>query len=195
MTYEQADSLLRLGKVEARVQGMVIPGQVGGEVAADLQGPLAKDLWVLTHFARTCKRSKQEGVDLSGGSREFKFKLDPVLGMPISAEEKEDLEIHSTVAELMILANATVAEQILGAFPAAALLRTHTPVTDENLSELMALATAAGVPVEAGSNRKLQAILSGKGTGTQVSALLQSMATRAMSEAVYICSGTLSEHE
>lgn len=58
---------------------------------------------------------------------------------------KEDSEIHHTIAELMILANSAVAEQIERAFPSAALVRVHAAPDPSRLTTFEGVAAKVGV--------------------------------------------------
>ncbi|KAG5189400.1 hypothetical protein JKP88DRAFT_192931, partial [Tribonema minus] len=196
MTYDQAHTLITKGRISD--QPPVPPGQAGAPVPPDLHPPLSGDLKLLTLFARWLRQQRSESgaLDLTKAEGELKFKLHPVTGLPVAVTAKAELEINHTIAELMILANRTVAETVLRAFPSAALLRTHAPVQASRLGLLQEVAAAAGISVEVGSGGALQASLerSQAARGAGVGALLKSLATRVMSEAVYVCTGTLDEH-
>lgn len=65
---------------------------------------------------------------------------------------KEDSEIHHTIAELMILANAAVAEKIQRTFPSAALVRVHAPPDPSRLTAFEGVAAKVGVSGSGGGN-------------------------------------------
>ena len=56
---------------------------------------------------------------------------------PLEVVAKEEVEMQAVVAELMIAANAAVAQRIHAAFPSAALLRRHPQPRMEGLKPLM----------------------------------------------------------
>ena len=116
------------------------------------------------------------------------------------------LEIHNTIAELMICANSTVAEYIANAFPKQALLRRHPPPLDANLVEAAMVAARAGAKLKTESRAALSTSLKAVTTGSAqesaatddrttkrrrgaVDRLLRSLLTRGMAEAQYFCTG------
>ena len=130
---------------------------------------------------------------MSSGDRgsEMKFVLDHD-GKPTKVTPKKELEIHNTIAELMILANSFVAETIYNSFKDSALLRIHGVANADNFEELESLFKARGLEFDGKSNRALAKSLEdakAKGGGSLKDSLFQSLATRAMLEAQYICTG------
>ncbi|CAM9312557.1 unnamed protein product, partial [Scytosiphon promiscuus] len=227
MTYDQAQMLVEDGKI-VKKRGHEEPplGQAGRDVATTLQPGLTHDLRLLTRFARTARaaRVKNGAIDLSQAGAELKFKIDPITGTPLAVAGKEDSEIHHTIAELMILANAAVAEKIQRTFPSAALVRVHAPPDPSRLTAFEGVAAKVGVngggggsgggnPATAdvgvggvkggakGLSSSLATVegggapmLQGEG-GKSKAGLLKSLAVRAMSEAEYVSTGTLSDHQ
>ena len=57
------------------------------------------------------------------------------------------------VEEMMLLANITVAERILAAFPARALLRRHPTPPPRQFEPLLAAAAAAGFSLDVSSSK------------------------------------------
>ncbi|CAM9890959.1 unnamed protein product [Ectocarpus sp. 4 AP-2014] len=190
------------------------PGQAGRDVREGLQPGLAHDLRLLTRFAsRTARaeRVRNGAIDLSQAGAELKFKIDPVTGTPLAVAGKEDSEIHHTIAELMILANGAVAEKIQGAFPSQALVRVHASPNPSRLTAFEGVAAKVGVNNTSESSGKPNSsagglsqslatveggALRGQGEGGKSKAgLLKSLAVRAMSEAEYVSTGTLSDHQ
>lgn len=122
-------------------------GQAGRPVDQHLWAPLTKDLKMLTVFSRFLKKSRDDNgaLDLNQGSGgELKFKLDDK-SVPISVQGKEELEIHNTIAELMIIANSTVAKLIFDNTPREALVRIHGPATASKMKELIELSKITGI--------------------------------------------------
>jgi exoribonuclease R len=122
-------------------------GQAGRPVDKQLWTPLTKDLKMLTVFSRFLKnlRGDNGSLDLNqGAGGELKFKLDDK-GVPVSVQGKQELEIHSTIAELMIIANSTVAKLIFDTTPREALVRIHGPATESKMKELMELSKITGI--------------------------------------------------
>ncbi|KFO90940.1 DIS3-like exonuclease 1, partial [Buceros rhinoceros silvestris] len=110
---------------------------------------------------------------------------------------KQPLEVHETVAECMILANHWVAKKIAEHFPHQALLRQHPPPQQEFFTELRECASAKGFSMDTRSNKALAESLD-KATDPLdpiVNKLLRSMATHAMSNALYFSTGSCPEEE
>lgn len=127
-------------------------------------------------------------LDLSSAELKFRMGSDRE---PTEVVGKEEVEMQSVVAEMMIAANASVAQRIHTAFPSHALLRTHAQPRMEGLKAIMECCKAKGVTVDASSNASLSASLhrlkecSDHAVQRAVSALV----TRAMAEAEYASSG------
>lgn len=82
-------------------------------------------------------------ITLAAGS-ELKFKFDSE-GSPLDVHGKDEMEVHNTIAELMIVANSAVARIIHERSPREALVRIHPPAALNNLEDLKELlAESAG---------------------------------------------------
>ncbi|RHY30555.1 hypothetical protein DYB32_004218 [Aphanomyces invadans] len=192
MTYYQADRLMDgFAADDPAVPNTVGTGTAGQPIPQALQPSLRHDLLILREIGRMLyrKRASQGAVDLSsGGELKFSKLPDDESGdAGLTVTTKAALEIHSTIAELMILANATVAERLVRAFPESAMLRRHVPPTGNRFDQLVALASAQGLVLDTSTNLTLQRSLDTIQVDDDTLALLKSMATRAMSEAEYIC--------
>ncbi|XP_009468298.1 PREDICTED: DIS3-like exonuclease 1 [Nipponia nippon] len=110
---------------------------------------------------------------------------------------KQPLEVHETVAECMILANHWVAKKISESFPHQALLRQHPPPRQEFFTELRECASAKGFSIDTRSNKALAESLDKANDPVDpiVNTLLRSMATHAMSNALYFSTGSCPEEE
>jgi RNB domain len=93
----------------------------------------------------------------------------------------------------MIWANTSVATKIYESFPNSALLRVHQAVEDDRFEDLQQMLKAANITWGDGitSNRLLAQTLQSaqRKASAVVQALFRSLATRAMSEALYVSSG------
>ncbi|RMX68332.1 hypothetical protein DD238_004452 [Peronospora effusa] len=208
MTYEQAHRLLqgvnadaddppRCGSSRAQPPSVKqVDGVAGGRIPLKLQEYLREDLRILTYIGRHLGRTRgsQGGLDLSK-QEEVKFSLNvSELGQEdVEITVKETLEIHGTIAELMIFANSTVARKLVERFPAHALLRRHPPPSGDRFTQLVQLAKARDVVIDATNNFTLQQSLaaaerSGR-MDTKTMSLLKSLAVRVMTEAEYVSSG------
>ncbi|XP_012865360.1 PREDICTED: DIS3-like exonuclease 1 [Dipodomys ordii] len=110
---------------------------------------------------------------------------------------RQPLEVHETVAECMILANHWVAKKIWESFPHQALLRQHPPPHQEFFAELRECAKAKGFDIDTRSNKTLADSLDKADDPNDpiVNKLLRSMATQAMSNALYFSTGSCAEED
>jgi hypothetical protein len=197
MTYEQAHNILHDKDPEGKNYTAPPPLTAGEAVDKKQIRGLKNDLAILTKLTRKLKKRRETyggAVDLSSGDRgsELKFVLDD-FGNPTKVVPKKELEIHNTIAELMIMANGFVAGTIYKHFPDTALLRIHGSAKVENFDELESLLKASGSSFDGKSNKALAQSLNdarAKGLGSIQDNLFQSLATRAMSEAQYVCTGS-----
>ena len=148
MTYEQAHNILHDKDPEGTNYSLPPPLTAGEPVDKRQKDGLKQDLALLTKLTRKLKKRRETdggAVDLSSGDRgsELKFVLDD-FGNPTKIVPKKELEIHNTIAELMIMANSFVAETIYKHFPDTALLRIHGSAKVENFDELESLLKASG---------------------------------------------------
>uniref|UniRef100_A0A5K3F2M3 DIS3-like exonuclease 1 n=1 Tax=Mesocestoides corti TaxID=53468 RepID=A0A5K3F2M3_MESCO len=105
---------------------------------------------------------------------------------------KEHLEMHSTVAELMIFANHWVARHCLKAFPDRSCLRRHPAPRPEFFEDLKRCAASRGFQLQVDSNKSLSASLAKcvDSNDPEVNNLLRQLATRAMTNALYFSTGS-----
>lgn len=196
MTYSQADNILRDKPPEEQGKKTPPPLTAGKPVNQTLVGALKKDLTILTNLARFLRKRREDiggAVDLSSGDSgsELKFTLES--GKPVKVVPKQDKEIHHTIAELMIMANTSVASKIFEIYPDSALLRVHRFVEEERFEDLKGVLKAGGIAFDGKNNKALAATLkkaeSTTTGGAAVNSLFKSLATRAMSEAQYVSTG------
>lgn len=207
MTYEQAHRLLQGASADKQrenrrgAKDVEVPHQVGvagGPIPLALQQDLRGDLTLMTDIARQLARTRGEhgGLDLSK-HEELRFSLNVTeLGAEgVEIMVKESLEIHNTIAELMILANGSVASQIIEAFPTHALLRRHPPPSGDRFTQLVKLAKTRDIAIDATNNYTLQQSLSAAersgNVDSKTMALLKSLAVRVMTEAEYVCTSSV----
>ncbi|XP_061227155.1 DIS3-like exonuclease 1 isoform X2 [Neopsephotus bourkii] len=163
------------------------------------QKKLAELVWAvskLTDIARhvRAKRDSCGALELEGV--EIRVQLDDKHNIH-DLIPKQPLEVHETVAECMILANHWVAKKISKHFPQQALLRQHPPPRQEFFTELRECASAKGFAMDTRSNKALAESLDKANDPLDpiVNQLLRSMATHAMSNALYFSTGSCSEEE
>nr|XP_010311475.1 PREDICTED: DIS3-like exonuclease 1 [Balearica regulorum gibbericeps] len=163
------------------------------------QKKLADLVWAiskLTDIARhvRAKRDSCGALELEGV--EIRVQLDDKNNIH-DLIPKQPLEVHETVAECMILANHWVAKKISEHFLHQALLRQHPPPRQEFFTELRECASAKGFSIDTRSNKALAESLDKANDPLDpiVNKLLRSMATHAMSNAVYFSTGSCPEEE
>lgn len=185
MTYEQAHNIIHDLPPD---EGNKIPPPLtaGAPVNPANVKNLKKDLTILTRLARKLRKDREEiggAVDLSSGDQgnELKFTLDKE-NNPIQVTAKKQMEIHNTIAELMILSNTWVAKTIYDKSPDSALLRNHRSVEDSRFEDLKAVLDAGKISFDGKDNMALAKSLKAAETATKsnstMQSLFQSLATR-----------------
>jgi len=131
----------------------VIPeGQAGGNIDASLWPKLRQDLSYLTALARCLRRKRSEdgALDLTqqegGEGGEIRFELNNE-GVPVRVKRKEQMEVHKTIEELMVVTNSTVAQFIYQHTPLQGLVRIHPPPTAAKMKRVQELALTANLPI------------------------------------------------
>jgi hypothetical protein len=195
MTYDQADRILQDLPPEESNQPLPPPLTAGAPVDLSLIVKLKQDLSILTSLARKLRGDREElggAVDLSSGDTGSELKFTLVDGKPVQVTAKQDKEIHHTIAEMMIMANTFVAKKIHERFPESALLRIHRSAEEDRFEDLQEVLKASGISFDGSSNMALAASLKEaqkKSRSKAANSLFLSLATRAMTEAQYICTG------
>jgi hypothetical protein len=200
MTYEQGDNLLANRPPNAPNEAPVPKGQAGGPIPAALHGPLRADLTLLTVFSRRLRRDRMKSgaIDFSqSGGGQLKFRLNEQ-GFPVDFSDTPHIEIHDTIAELMILANSSAAQLIYSQFPSAALFRSHSTPSIEKLREVQEITQGFGLSevfngltdeellAQVDSFKK--SLGANRRSNPAMVHLVTSMVIRAMNEARYISS-------
>lgn len=203
LAYEQAQNLAD-GKPAGEYLSQRARGWTGGEVKQEDCIWLTETIRTLMGIAR--KREQQRitsggAINLSNDREEVSFKPVQVANADTVANNAEaiklnsceHLEIHNTIAELMILANEAVARHLLEICPSRALLRMHPPSSDPiKFQSCVEFCAQLGIKFDYSSNRTIAASLDlvrakcDRATAQYV----ESLTTRAMSEAQYVCAGT-----
>nr|KAG5699567.1 hypothetical protein BaRGS_033763 [Batillaria attramentaria] len=146
----------------------------------------------LTKLGRSLKARRTHCGALELESVEVQIQLTETKGIE-DLTPKEHLEVHETIAECMIFANHWVAKKIAEAFPSRALLRNHPSPRQDQFDNLLKCAAVRGFSVDTSSNKALAASLDGctDPRDPLVNSLLRSLATLAMSNARYFCTGSV----
>ncbi|VDP42773.1 unnamed protein product [Schistosoma margrebowiei] len=105
---------------------------------------------------------------------------------------KEPLEMHNTVAELMIFANHWVARRCVEYYPDRACLRRHPPPRPEYFDELKRCIACRGFVLDANSNLSLANSLKNASdpNDPEVNKVVRQLVTRAMTNALYFSTGS-----
>jgi exosome complex exonuclease DIS3/RRP44 len=107
--------------------------------------PLTCDLRTLNALAKHLRARRAAAGALVLASPEVKFQLDSETQDPMDVGMYEVREANQMVEEFMLLANCAVADKILSAFPACALLRRHPAPTPRMMEPLLKAAEAVRV--------------------------------------------------
>jgi exoribonuclease R len=203
MTYEQAHNILHDEAPDDPATPPPPPLTAGSPVDPSRITGLKEDLSILQRLTRKLRFDRETiggAVDLSGGDvgTELKFALDEN-GKPTMVAPKKELEIHHTIAEMMILANQSVAEKIYHSFPESSLLRIHRTVAEDNFDELQSALKAGGIAFDGRNNAALAQSLEKarqEGEGNQVvNSLWQSLATRYEAPCVFLSVVVFPSHD
>nr|XP_054756295.1 DIS3-like exonuclease 1 [Lytechinus pictus] len=147
----------------------------------------------LMMIARKLKAQREVGGAVQLEGTEVKVELNEEQEIE-NLVPKQTLEIHETIAECMIYANHWVAKKIAQSYPHAALLRHHPLPRQEQFQELITSARSKGFTVDTSSNKLLAESLDRciDRKDPVFNKVLRSLATKAMSNALYFSTGSLS---
>ncbi|KAL0583139.1 hypothetical protein ABG067_006906 [Albugo candida] len=193
LTYEQAHQILYNKPIDASAITDNV-GMAGGPIPDAAKGHLQQALRLLTRIARTLEHARMQhgGLDLSRNEEIHIAPSSSDLKNPrVSVSSSESLEIHHTIAEIMILTNTTVAKKIIRAIPQHALLRRHLPPSSNRFSRVVDIARVKGVEFDTSNNFTLQqSLINCENSGVmdiKTMAFLKALVVREMQQAEYIC--------
>ena len=174
MTYDQAQERLDKGTIES-------------------EDPVTKSIHLLAGLARKMKAKRIEAGALTLASPEVRFNLDTTTANPVDVQVKEMKEANSLVEEFMLLANISVAEKLLEAFPDTALLRRHPTPPIEAFNGLNKALSGFNLSLDPSDSKSLaesldRAVIPGDDFFNR---LVRIMTTRCMYQAQYFAAGTL----
>jgi exosome complex exonuclease DIS3/RRP44 len=157
------------------------------------QDPVTKSIHLLASLARKLKAKRIEAGALTLASPEVRFNLDTTTANPVDVQVKEMKEANSLVEEFMLLANISVAEKLLEAFPDTALLRRHPTPPIEAFNGLNKALAPYSLALNPGDSKSLadsldRAVIHGDDFFNR---LVRIMTTRCMYQAQYFAAGTL----
>jgi exosome complex exonuclease DIS3/RRP44 len=146
----------------------------------------------LNSIAKNIRIARMDRGGLELASQEVRFELDTETQDPTSVALYQSRDTNKLVEEFMILANQSVAKQVLSSFPSISVLRRHPPPKDQNLEELKILLEKQGFcDFKFGSNKELAESLSkiSRSRDPFFNRLVKILATRCMNQAAYVCTG------
>ncbi|XP_052794965.1 DIS3-like exonuclease 1 [Mya arenaria] len=146
----------------------------------------------LMQVARGLKSRRVKGGALELESVEVQVQLSETKSIE-NLNPKQHLEVHDTIAECMIFANHWVAKKIAETFPNQSLLRHHPLPKEEQFTNLNNCAASRGFEIKTSTNKELAESLDRcvDSKDPVVNKILRSLATQAMSNAAYFCTGVL----
>lgn len=159
----------------------------------DANDAVVRSIHLLAGLARKLKAKRIEGGALTLASPEVRFALDTTTSNPVDVQVKEMKEANSLVEEFMLLANISVAERLLKAFPDTALLRRHPKPPVEAFAGLNRALEPYGLALNPHDSKSLaesldKAVIPGDDFFNR---LVRIMTTRCMYQAQYFAAGTL----
>eukprot|EP00727_Mastigamoeba_balamuthi_P012875 m51a1_g821 putative dis3-like exonuclease 1 (1134) ;mRNA; r:701777-705697 len=179
LCYEQAQDVLDGGK-----------GAVCGYGALPDVPQLREELEVLLNISRKLRAGRLARGALELEGEEVSFEIQKATCQPTQLKPHDDMEVHSLVAEFMLLANESVAKKIHSVFPSGTLMRRHPYPKASRFSQLIQCAAAVGGKIDLTSNVTLSKSLNETlADRPQANRILKSLATRAMAEAEYFSTG------
>ncbi|XP_072031507.1 LOW QUALITY PROTEIN: DIS3-like exonuclease 1 [Amphiura filiformis] len=189
MFYEAAQSLHDGKQVKDDIP------ELDGLDAATVDKKLVELKWCvdkLMDIARHLKARRVVGGAVQLEGEEVKVELNEEQEIE-DLVPKQTMEIHETIAECMIFANHWVAKKIAEAFSTSALLRHHPLPRQDQFQELLYCAKAKGYRIDTSSNKALADSLDKcvDSNDPLYNRILRSLATKAMSNALYFSTGSL----
>ncbi|KAJ3125164.1 exosome catalytic subunit dis3 [Nowakowskiella sp. JEL0407] len=159
------------------------------------EDPLSKSIKMLNMLAKKLRQKRIDAGALTLASPEVRFKMERDTNDPVEVEMKELKDTNALVEEFMLLANISVAKKIHERFPDSSMLRRHPIPPATNFENLKNSVKEKGFEFEVSSSKALSdsldlAVLP---KDPYFNKLLRIMTTRCMMQAVYFCSGTISE--
>ncbi|WP_018341978.1 ribonuclease R [Cytophaga aurantiaca] len=162
------------------------------EVLETLQGDLPKELTILNTLAKKMRDQRFKEGAISFETVEVKFRLDST-GKPLEVVPKVRKDAHKLIEEFMLLANKRVAEFVFnlkkgGKESNTMVYRTHDAPNPEKLAALSTFAKRFGHKVELDDEHTIAKNLnklSDEVEGKPEQNVLQSLAIRTMSKAIY----------
>lgn len=148
-------------------------------------GDFNEDVILLNNLARTIRKKRIKEGSIEFFTPEIKFALDET-GRPLSIEKKQIKESNMLVEEFMLLANKTIAKEILN-IGKPFIYRIHDYPDDEKIKEFARFVRSLGYSFNP-DTRKASGqfhLLMEQAKGKEEEAIVNELAIRSMAKAVY----------
>ena len=154
----------------------------------------------LNQLAKILKQRRLDsGALVLASANEIKFvELDSETHENVlEIQAKQVLDTNSMVEEFMLLANIAVAKRIFEEFPELAILRRHPKPSPSNFDDLIVSAKSLGFKIDVSNGKALGDSLdkARDPNNPLMNLMIRMITTRCMTQALYFCSGSLSESE
>lgn len=162
-----------------------------------MQDDITKGIRTLNMLAKKLKQRRLDMGALTLASPEVRFSLEHDTQDPVDVEMKELKETNALVEEFMLLANISVARKIYEKFPDSAMLRCHPTPPASSFEKLEKAVSRMGITIDHSTSKTLSDSLDNAVIPEEpyFNKLLRIMTTRCMMQAVYFCSGSMTEQE
>lgn len=159
--------------------------------------PLTQELRVLNKLAKVLRKRRIDAGALELSSPDIKFVRQKDGEDPVDVELYQLRDTNSLVEEFMLLANVSVAEQIVKFFPAFSLLRRHPPPKAKQFQVLIELIAKHGFKFNIENSKALSKSLNDcqKDGDPYFNELVRILSTRCLTPAVYFASGTVNRSD
>ncbi|CAD8155345.1 unnamed protein product [Paramecium pentaurelia] len=150
---------------------------------------LTQSIRLLNMLAKKLKQLRLDQGALSLASNQVKFSFDDETHNPSDVRMYQLYDTNSLVEEFMLLANCSVASQILQRFPSISVLRRHQEPKMKQLKELQILMNDLGYQFSYDTSKLLSESLNQiqRPNDTFFNKLIRMITTRCMNEALYVC--------
>jgi exosome complex exonuclease DIS3/RRP44 len=153
---------------------------------------LTESIRRLNLLAKKIRQARMDRGALELASQEVRFELDSETQDPTQVSMYVTKDTNKLVEEFMVLANQSVARQILDNFPSTSVLRRHPPPKESALESLKEVLGKQGFhDFKYGTNKELAESLSkiNRMNDASFNRLVRVLTTRCMNQAEYICTG------
>jgi exosome complex exonuclease DIS3/RRP44 len=162
-----------------------------------MNDPVSLGIKALNILAQKLRKKRMDAGALTLASPEVRFRMETDSQDPVDVEMKELKDTNALVEEFMLLANIYVAKKIYETFPESSMLRRHPKPPANNFENLIKAVAPLGIDIDPSTSLTLSKTLDQAVVADDpyFNKLIRIMTTRCMMQAVYFCSGTLSQQD